>query len=169
MNDQGFTTAVTVDQTPEEAFAAINNVRGWWSEEIEGGTEKLGDEFTFHIPEVHFCRMKLTEVIPGKRVVWHVLDACIHFTKNKTEWKDTEIVFAISEKDGRTEVRFTHLGLIPAFECFDLCSDGWSSYITGSLRNLITAGKGDPYRKAETFDTELRKHQSNKVEERASL
>jgi hypothetical protein len=29
-----------VKQTPEEAFTAINNVRGWWSEEIEGGTEK---------------------------------------------------------------------------------------------------------------------------------
>ena len=45
MNNQNLTTTVTVDQTPEEAFAAINNVRGWWSGEIEGNTDKLGDEF----------------------------------------------------------------------------------------------------------------------------
>jgi hypothetical protein len=43
MNDQNLTAAILVDQTPDEAFAAINDVRGWWSGEIEGSTEKLGD------------------------------------------------------------------------------------------------------------------------------
>jgi len=44
MNGQDFTAAFSVDQSPEEAFDAINNVRGWWSEEIEGSTDRLGDE-----------------------------------------------------------------------------------------------------------------------------
>ena len=49
MNEQNFTTTFTVDQTPEEAFAAINNVRGWWSGEpgIEGSTDKLDGEFIY--------------------------------------------------------------------------------------------------------------------------
>src|SRR5260370_38353090 len=70
MNDENFTATFTVDQTPEEAFGAIKNVRGWWSEEIEGSTEKLGDEFTYRFKDVHNCKMKLIEFIPHKKVVW---------------------------------------------------------------------------------------------------
>lgn len=166
MSNRGFTTTITVDQTPAEAFAAINNVRGWWSEEVEGDTEKLGDEFTFHVPDVHRCKMTLTEVIPGRKVVWQVSDSFIAFVEDKTEWDDTEVVFEVAEKGGKTEVRFTHVGLVPAYQCFRICSDAWGSYITGSLRSLITTGKGDPYRKAGTFETEVRKHQNNKDKER---
>ena len=41
MTTSDFTTALVVDQTPNEVFNAITNVRGWWSEEIEGGTANL--------------------------------------------------------------------------------------------------------------------------------
>ena len=44
MNDETFTITFTVDETPEEAFAAINNIRAWWSGEIEGNTDRLGEE-----------------------------------------------------------------------------------------------------------------------------
>ncbi len=146
MNDHNFTTTFTVDQTPEEAFAAINDVRGWWSGKpgIEGSTDKLGDEFAYRYEDVHYSRQKVTELIPGKKVVWLVLDARLDFTKDKTEWKGTEITFEISKKGNKTEVRFTHVGLVPEFECFDACSNAWGSYVKGSLRSLITKGKGQP-------------------------
>lgn len=147
MKDQNFTATFSVDQTPKEAFAAIKNVRGWWSEEIEGGTDKLGDEFTYRYKDVHFCKMKLTELIPGKKVVWLVLDNHFNFTKDKAEWKGTEITFEISKKGDKTEIRFTHLGLVPEYECFDICSNAWGSYMNGSLRSLITTGKGQPNQK----------------------
>ncbi len=144
MNDQNFTRTFTVDQSPEEAFAAINNVRGWWSEEIEGSTDKLGEEFKYHFKDVHRCTIKITELVPNKKVVWRVLDNYFSFTKDKTEWTGTDITFEISKKDDKTEVHFTHLGLVPEYECFNVCSNAWGSYITGSLRDLITTGKGQP-------------------------
>ncbi|HXB11568.1 MAG TPA: SRPBCC domain-containing protein [Bacteroidia bacterium] len=144
MNNRSFTTTLSVDQTPEEAFAAINNVRGWWSEEIEGSTDKLGEEFKYHFKDVHRCTMKITEFIPNKKVVWLVADNYFNFTKDKTEWKGTEVIFEISKKGDKTEIKFTHLGLVPEYECYEACSDGWGTYINGSLRSLITTGKGQP-------------------------
>ena len=147
MNNQDFNTTILVEQSPDEAFNAINNVRGWWSEEIEGGTNKLNDEFTYHYKDVHSCRMKLIEVIPGKKVVWLVMDNYFNFIKDKNEWKGTKIIFEISEHDNKTQIRFTHLGLVPEYECFDICSNAWSKYVQHSLFSLITTGKGEPNKK----------------------
>ena len=147
MNVQNFTTTFTVDQTPEEAFAAINNVRGWWSGEIEGSTDKLGDEFTYRYQDVHYSKQKVTELVPGKKVVWLVLDSYLNFTKDKSEWNGTEITFEVSKKGKKTEIRFTHLGLVPETECFNACSNAWGFYTNGSLRSLITTGKGEPNQK----------------------
>jgi hypothetical protein len=145
MSAQSFTTAFSVDQTPQEAFDAINDVRGWWSRDLEGSTKHRGDEFTYRHEDVHRSTIRVTEVIPGQLVSWLVLDNYFNFTQDETEWTGTTIHFELFEKDGKTEVRFTHLGLVPEYECFDACSDGWTFYINSSLRDLIATGEGQPY------------------------
>ena len=144
MADKSYTVTFLVDQTPEEVFEAINNVRGWWSGEIEGRTDKLGAEWTYRYKDMHRSKQKITELVPGKKVVWHVLDAYLSFVKDKTEWNGTDIVFEITRKGSKTELRFTHVGLAPKFECYDACSDAWGFYIKDSLHNLIAKGKGQP-------------------------
>jgi uncharacterized protein YndB with AHSA1/START domain len=144
MSGQNYTASFTVDQTPEAVFDAITNVRGWWSEQIDGRTDKLGAEFDYHYQDVHRCTFKITEFVPGKKVVWHCLDNYFNFVADKTEWKGTDVVFEIAKQGDKTAVRFTHVGLVPAFECYDVCSDAWGAYVGGSLRNLITTGKGQP-------------------------
>jgi activator of Hsp90 ATPase-like protein len=150
MNDRNLTFSFTVDQTPEEAFAAINNVRGWWSGEIEGATDKLGEEFTYRYKDVHYSKQKITKLIPGKKVVWLVSDSYLKFTNDKAEWTGTQVTFEVSQKGNKTEVRFTHLGLVPESECFGACSNAWGFYINGSLRSLIRIGKGEPNLKEKT-------------------
>ena len=144
MGSPNFTATFTVDQTPKEAFAAINNVRGWWSGNIEGSTNKLGDEWTYRYKDMHYSKQKITELVPGKKIVWLVLDSYLDFVKDKTEWNGTKVTFEISKKDKKTELRFTHVGLVPEYECYDDCSNAWGSYVNGSLKNLITKGKGQP-------------------------
>jgi Activator of Hsp90 ATPase homolog 1-like protein len=144
MNGKNFTTTYTVDQTPKEVFDAVNNVRGWWSEEIDGSTDKLGSEFKFHYKDLHRSTQKITEFVSGKKVVWQVSDSRINFVKDKNEWDGTEVVFEIAKKGDKTELRFTHLGLVPAIECYGDCSGAWGFYVNDSLRGLITTGKGQP-------------------------
>ena len=140
MTDQNYTTSFTVDQTPEEVFAAINNVRGWWTGEIEGDTDKLGAEFTYRYEDAHRSTHKITEFVPGRKIVWHTTDSQINFVKNKTEWKGTDIVFEIARKGNQTELRFTHVGLVPAIQCYGDCSGAWGYYVNESLHSLITTG-----------------------------
>jgi Activator of Hsp90 ATPase homolog 1-like protein len=144
MNNKNYTTAFTVDKSPAEVFAAVTNVRGWWSGEIDGRTDKVGAEFTYRYQDLHRSRQKITELVPGKKVAWHVLHADINFVKDKKEWNGTDIVFQIAKKGDKTELRFTHFGLAPSIECYGKCSGAWGYYINESLRSLITTGKGNP-------------------------
>ena len=144
MNTKDFTTTIVVDQTPEQAFHAITNVRGWWSENIEGGTAKLDDVFDYHYEDAHTSRIKLIEVVPFTKVVWLLEDNYFSFTQDHSELTDSKVVFDIIPKDNKTQIRFTHQGLVPENECFDICSNAWTQYIQESLRNLIATGKGQP-------------------------
>ena len=155
MRTTDFTTTFSVEQTPREVFNAIKNVRGWWSEEIEGNTANLNDVFVYHYKDAHKCKVKLIEVIPDKKVVWLVMDNHFSFTKDKTEWTGTKMSFEISQKDNKTVLRFTHLGLVPDYECYDICTDAWGNYIKNSLRDLITKGKGQPNPAEGGFNEQL--------------
>ena len=146
MKTNDYTTSFAVEQSPEDVFNAINNVRAWWSGDIDGSTDRLGDEFRYRYQDLHDTTQRITEWVPGKRVVWHVVDSHINFVKDRAEWNGTDIVFEISRQGGKTELRFTHVGLVPAFECYGGCSDAWGFYINDSLRSLIATGKGQPNR-----------------------
>lgn len=155
MNTQSFSTTILVDQSPEQVFNAITNVRGWWSEEIEGETAKINDQFHYHFKDVHNCTIKLIEVVPAEKMVWHVLENKFSFTNDETEWTNTKMVFEINKKDDKTQLQFTHEGLTPDYECYEICNEAWGNYINNSLRNLIVFGKGNPNLKEGGYNNEI--------------
>jgi len=145
MSNQNYTTTLLVDQTPEEVFNAVRNVRGWWSgyysEVIKGDTEKLNDEFSFRAGDgVHYSKQKLVEVIPNKKVVWLITESDLSFLEKRDEWTGTKVIFDISTKDNKTQLVFTHDGLIPAIECYNSCAPAWSQYLQNKLFPLIAKG-----------------------------
>lgn len=145
MKTSDFTLTLTTEQTPREVFKAIINVRDWWSgyysEKIEGGMEKLNDEFSFRAGgDVHYSKQKLVEVLPDKKVVWLVTESELSFLEKKNEWTGTKVIFEISKKNGKTQLVFTHEGLTPEIECYDTCAPTWSLYLQNKLAPLINMG-----------------------------
>jgi hypothetical protein len=144
MRTSDYTATLLVDQTTEEAFNAIKNFRAWWSEEIKGSTDKLNEVFFYHYEDMHLCKLKLIERIPDKKLVYQVLENQFSFTKDKSEWINTKLIFKISHEGVKTKIQFTHEGLVPDYECYDVCFDAWNTYINSSLYHLITTGRGEP-------------------------
>ena len=143
-NEKDFTTTILVDKSAADAYAGIMNFRGWWSEGIEGHTDKLNETFFYHHKNIHLCKLKLVEAVPAKKLVYKVLENEFSFTKDKSEWVNTNLVFDLRPEGDKTKIRFTHQGLVPAYECYEICNEAWTIYIQRSLYNFITTGKGEP-------------------------
>src|ERR1700677_3439244 len=118
MKNSSFTLSIQVDATPQRVFDAVNDVRGWWSEEIDGDTDRPGAEFKFQYKDVHRTTHRITEFVHGKKAVWHTVESYIGFVADKREWDGTDVVFEIVKKGDETELRFTHVGLAPQVECY---------------------------------------------------
>ena len=147
MEKQDYTATILVKATANKAFQSINQVTAWWTENLEGSSEKLNDVFTLRWGGESFVTMKIVESVPDKKVVWIVTDCYLHWFADKKEWKGTRIVFEISAEGDSTRIQFTHVGLEPQVECYDNCVKGWDQYFKGSLAKLINEGTGLSQRK----------------------
>jgi len=144
MNQQNYQSSIAAGFTPDEAFEGINRVNEWWAKNIEGSAEKLNDVFTVHFSNGTFVTFKVTESISGEKIAWLVTDCYLPWLKDKTEWNGTTVVFEISPLGDETQVTMTHVGLVPAIECYEGCEAGWNKYFKGSLFKLLTEHAGVP-------------------------
>lgn len=142
MKTSDFTTTILVEQSPKEVIGAISSPSHWWSGEVEGMALRLNDEFTYRYEDLHYSRQRVVEMVPDQKVVWLVTESIINYAEDKNEWTGTKISFEISQRENKTQLRFTHIGLDQGVECFDSCSNSWSQLIHQSLFSLITTGKG---------------------------
>jgi Activator of Hsp90 ATPase homolog 1-like protein len=152
MKKQDYTATILVKATANKAFRSINHVAAWWIEDLEGSSEKLNDVLTIRFGGESFVTIKIIESVPDKKVVWTVTDCYLHWFSDKKEWKGTQIVFEISAEGDSTKIQFTHIGLEPRVECYEVCVKGWDQYIKGSLAKLLNEGEGLPQRKQKVAD-----------------
>lgn len=141
MENQDYFKSITTNVSAAEAFEKISSVNKWWTASFKGNAKKLNDIFTLRFGDNKFT-FKVVEVIPNKKLVWQVTSCYMPWLHDKTEWKNTEIVFEITEEKNQTRIDLTHVGLVPGIECYSICEVGWSQYFGESIPELLATGKG---------------------------
>lgn len=147
MTQQDLTITLRVEASPVDVVAAISDVPSWWSGTVEGSADRVGAEFAYRYGDQHRSTQRVTELVPGSRVVWHVVDGHMPAVQPPDEWAGTDIVFDLRPVDDGTELRFTHVGLTPALDCYDRCLSGWTALVGNNLAARITTGapQGDAF------------------------
>jgi len=141
MQTADYTAIMTLNVSAADAFKSIQHVAGWWTADFTGQSEKRGDVFTVRFGET-FITLKIVELVPDKKIGWQVIDCYKHWLKDKKEWKDTKINWEISADNNATTIHFTHLGLVPGIECYQVCEKAWNFYLKESLYKLLAMGEG---------------------------
>jgi hypothetical protein len=142
MAKNDFNSSLSAKITADEAIKKISNVPGWWGITFSGVSEKQNDEFVVKMGGDSFFNFTVTELIPGKRVVWLITDCYMPWYADKKEWANTKLIFDVTENNGVTNLNFTHEGLTPEAECYKDCEPGWTHWIKTSLFSYFTTGKG---------------------------
>ncbi|HEV7230008.1 MAG TPA: SRPBCC domain-containing protein [Bacteroidia bacterium] len=138
-----FNYILTVKASAKETLKKISQVNLWWAKNFKGKADKLHDVFSVHFGDT-YVNFKISEAIQEKKITWLVTDCNLHWIKDKKEWKNTEVIWNLTEENGNTIINFVHKGLTPESECYESCKPGWTHHIQDSLVKLIEQGKGFP-------------------------
>lgn len=127
------------------ALATPRGLCGWWTQDCDVATEVGGTiQFRFGHSYKTMCIERLE---PGREVRWLCTGAHIAIDQlaHKDEWVGSQLVFRLTpDEEERTRVDFEHVGLVPTFQCYDLCSNGWRHYLN-SLKLFVETGRGTPH------------------------
>ena len=117
-----------------EALASREGLAAWWTANTQGEAG-LGGLLQFRFAAGGFD-MKVRELVPGKRVVWEVLDG-------PEEWIGTEVRWELKQEGDYAIVLFKHQGWREPGEMMHHCSTKWAIFLM-SLKALVETGQGSP-------------------------
>jgi len=124
-----------IKSTPEKIYNAVTTQKGiasWWSEH-NNAKARVGSVYRISFGGNYFKEIKVVELVPGKKVVWEILDAT-------PEWLNTQVVFDISMGNESAELRFSHAGWKKQTDMFAQCSYHWGIYL-GNLKTYVETDK----------------------------
>ena len=132
-------------ETVYAALTEARGLRGWWTDDCEVESH-VGGQLRLRFGP-HAKTLRITHQQPGRELRWLCTAAHLAFAEfhRRDEWVGTEMVFRLHpQPNGHTRLDFEHIGLVPTFECYGLCSEGWQHFLA-SLQQYVATGRGTPY------------------------
>ena len=144
-----YTEKVLIKGSSQQVFDAIStHVQDWW-----GNTNHpvmgVGDEFITSFDKTYW-KFKISEFDSPTKIVWNCIDARhVHrgYEGIEREWIGTSVEWVLEEGQSKKEtlLHFTHNGLVPDLNCYEICTPAWEMFVTKSLKRFVEHGKGMPH------------------------
>ena len=142
MRTENYCKKMNIDASAKRLFDAFSKELGdWWGNSHEG-VSQIGDTMTIGFEEnPSQWVFEAQELMEGKRIVLKCL-LSDHQHEGlpgtiQQEWKGSQLIWEFKPIDGMTEVSFTHLGLTPELECFNVCEQGWDHYLGEGITRYL--------------------------------
>ncbi len=122
---------ITIDATPDRVFDALTvseGLQSWWTRDSHA-TPEIGSVAIFKsVQGTIVFRMRVEELVPGKRVVW----LC---QGDLQEWEGTQLSWDLeSTENSGTDLRFAHREWTSTEGEYPRCNTTW-----GHLMHLLKA------------------------------
>lgn len=146
--DLGFCAALFIEAPAAKVYEALTTEAGlkaWWTETCDIGTTE-GSLSTFRFDDT-WKTLRIEKLTPSSEVRWRCTGSSIDLEDGSTssEWLDTEFIFQLAPlSENTTALRFQHVGLLPALDCYSDCFRGWTRFLN-SIKHYVETGIGEPY------------------------
>lgn len=135
-----YTATICCPVAKDRIYRAITlEMSNWWAD-MSSPFRKIGDTAKTDFGVESYWVFKAVTLKDSNLVE---LECCeSHMVsdglQNPKEWLGTVLRYEITEESASsTQVTFTHIGLKPEIECYEICKKGWDHYFLVSFKNYL--------------------------------
>lgn len=132
---------ITVNLAPNMIFNAITQeMSNWWTG-MTSVVKHVGDKTTAKFEDGTSWSFEVVTLQENKLIELHCYAANhIHpvtTPEMRNEWENTTLRFEIVPRGVETDIHFTHVGLTPEVNCYDICHSGWDHFFGSAFKAYL--------------------------------
>lgn len=131
-----YSIAFTTDRSADEVYQALLDPTLWWEGDFTGDTDTVDAEFTYRDSFDNSSRQRVTELEPGRRAAWRVVESRVAGTEDEP-WAGTEITIDVDPGEHGTRVVFVHRGLTNRSAAYEPTAQAWNHIVGTNLRRRV--------------------------------